>query len=69
MSFFQFLEHAVNGVATSVALKQAQGADASPAAAPNGGRKLKRKSKESCTPCAAMGDVDNMRKTLGFSSK
>lgn len=70
MSFFKFLEHVGNGVAQSIALKQAtEGTDT--AVVGTGSRKLKRsgKSKESCTPCAAMGDVDTMRKTLGFSTK
>lgn len=67
--FFTFLEHAVNGVAESIAMKQAMG----PASAsPGRGGKLKKRGKadgEECTPCAAMGEVDAMRKSMGFSTK
>lgn len=81
MGFFQILEGLGNGVAMSLANKQLQAENQAldralareANASSKGGRKLKRASggakKETCTPCAAMADVDSMRKQLGYSTK
>jgi len=65
--FFTFLEHAVNGVAESIAIKQAQGS--TPTSTGRGKLKKRGGGGEECTPCAAMGEVDAMRKSMGFSTK
>lgn len=66
MSFFRILEGFANGVAQSVAIKQVQQGESSSGT----GRKLKRRAnQEECTPCAAMAEVDNMRRSLGYKVK
>lgn len=69
MSFLRAAANFANSVAESAARYQMQQADDTPQTSSSSRRRTIRKKESECTPCAAMANVDAVRRDLGFKTK